>query len=160
MIRNRWKLIGYSWLAMKTWVKIWLFWLNLVLLNSVFFLDEPLGQYTLLSLPPTIMLLVLIAYRYSGLVRLLGIGHLIPWIPLLTYAELRLLTNWVGSKILFINSPYLFLWAVALVISLTICLVFDVFDIIRWYRGERYVLGTKAAFLAGASKLSRHLESH
>ena len=157
MLRNRWKLIGYSWLAMKTWVKIWLFWLNLVLLSSVLFVDDPLGRYTLLSLLPTIMLLLFIAYRYAGLVRLLGVGHLIPWLPLLIYAELRLWTNWVGPKIIFINSPSLYVWAVTLVLCLTICLVFDVYDVIRWYRGERYVLGTRAAFLAGASKLSRQL---
>ncbi len=157
MLKNKWKLIGYSWLAMKTWVKIWLFWLNLVLLSSVFFLGDPLGRYTLLSLPPTIILMLCIAYRHAGLVRLLGIGHLVPWIPLLIYAELRLLTNWVGSKILWIDSPTLYSWTVTLVFSLTICLVFDSYDVFRWYKGERYVLGTNAAFLAGASHHSRHL---
>jgi hypothetical protein len=157
MLKSKWQLIGYSWLSMKTWVKIWLFWLNIVLLGSVFFLSDPLGQYTLLSLPPTIGLMLFIAYRYSGLVRLLGIGHLIPWLPLLLYGELRLLTDWGGSRIIFIESPALFLWAVILVLSLTICLIFDAYDVFRWYKGERYVLGTKAAFLAGASHHSRHL---
>jgi hypothetical protein len=157
MLKSKWQLIGYSWLSMKTWVKIWLFWLNIVLLGSVFFLSDPLGGYTLLSLPPTIGLMLFIAYRYSGLVRLLGIGHLIPWIPLLFYGELRLLTNWVGSRIIFTESPALFLWAVILVLSLTVCLIFDAYDVIRWYKGERYVLGTKAAFLAGASHHSWHL---
>jgi hypothetical protein len=157
MLKNKWKRIGYSWLSMKTWVKIWLFWLNLVLLGSFFFLGDPLGRYTLLSLPPTIGLMLFIAYRYSGLVRLLGIGHLIPWLPLLLYGELRLLTDWVGSKIIFIDSPALFLWTVILIFSLTVCLIFDAYDVVRWYKGERYVLGTDAAFLAGASRRSRHL---
>jgi len=157
MNQNKWKRIGYSWLAMKTWVKVWLFWLNIVLFSAVFFINEPLGQYTLLSLIPTVILLLVIAYHYGGLVRLLGLGHLIPWTPLLTYAILRLSTHWVGPKIVLTNSPWLFLWAILLVLSLAICLAFDLYDVLRWWRGERYILGSKAAFFAKASKLSRFL---
>jgi len=154
---NRWKRVGYSWLAMKTWVKLWLFGLNAVLFSSMFFMDDPLGQYTLLSLVPTLVLILFMAYRYGGLVRLLGMGHLIPWIPLLLYAELRLSTTWVGEKLSWVDSPLLYGWTVTLVLCLAICLAFDAYDVVRWYRGERYVLGTKAAFSNGASKLSKHL---
>ena len=153
-----WQRIVYSWLAMKTWVKLWLLWLNFLLFSAAFFASDPLGRYTLLSLIPTIIILLAIAHKYGGLVRLLGLGHLIPWVPLLTYAELRLSTSWVGPRITWVASPMFYFWAIALVISLVVCLAFDGYDVMRWYRGERYVLGTRAAFLANASKLSRYLE--
>ena len=156
MSKAKWQRIGYSWLALKTWVKLWLLWLNLVLWSAVFFLGDPLGQYTLLSLIPAVAILLAISHRYSGLVRLLGLGHLIPWVPLLTYVELRLSTSWVGSTITW-DSPTFFIWAMMLALSLAICLAFDSIDVIRWYQGERYVLGSAAAFRAKASKRSRRL---
>ena len=157
MSKKKWQRIGYSWLALKTWVKLWLLWLNLVLWSAAFFLEDPLGPYTLLSLIPAVVILLAIAHRYGGLVRLLGLGHLIPWVPLLIYAELRLSSSWVGPRITWVDSPSFFIWAITLAVSLAICLAFDSVDVIRWYRGERYVLGTTAAFMAKASQRSRRL---
>ncbi|AFY69843.1 hypothetical protein Pse7367_1554 [Thalassoporum mexicanum PCC 7367] len=154
---NKWAQIGYSWLSMKTWVKVWLIWLNLVLWSAAFFLFDPIAQYTLLSLIPAFGIIVAIAYYYGGLVRLLGIGHLIPWIPLLIYLELRFLTDLVGAKLTYSDRPLFFIWAMLLEVSLGICLLLDVYDLYRWFRGERFVLGTRAAYQAKASKLSRQL---
>ena len=146
--------ILHSWLSLKTSVKVWLIWLNLVLLAAFFFLRDPLALYTLLSLPVTLALLLWIARRNRGLVRLLGVDHLVPWIPLVMYAELRLLTSWVGPQIMAAGQPWLFTWTATLVATLAICLIFDAYDVVRWFRGERFVLGSQAAFRAGASKLS------
>jgi hypothetical protein len=157
MTTNKWLRIGYSWLAMKTWVKVWLIFLNLVLWGSVFFLFDLIAQYTLLSLIPVIVIIVAIAYYYGGLVRLLGIGHLIPWIPLLIYLELRFFTNWVGAKLTYSDRPLFFGWVMLLEVSLVICLGFDLYDLYRWLRGEKFVLGSRAAYQARASKLSKQL---
>ena len=146
--------IVHSWLSLKTWVKLWLTFLNAVLLTALFFLDDPLGIYTLVSLPVTAVLLLAIAARHGGLVRLLGIGHLVPWLPLVVYAELRLATDWAGARIVPADDPALFAWALTLWAALVLCLVFDVYDVVRWLRGEHFVLGTEEAFRAGASKLS------
>ena len=98
-----------------------------------------------------------IAVRQGGLVRLLGVGHLIPWIPLLIYLELRLFGDEVGPQIIFTADSRLFIWAVTLWATLAICLVLDAYDVVRWFRGERFVLGTQAAADAGASKLAPKL---
>ncbi len=149
--------IVHSWLSLKTWIKVWLIWLNLVLWGALLFLHDPLGLWTLVSLPVTFVFLMWIAVRQGGLVRLLGVGHLIPWIPLLTYLELRLFGEGVGPQIIFTADSWLFIWAVTLWATLAVCLAFDAYNVVRWFRGERFVLGTRAAADAGASKLAPKL---
>ena len=93
----------------------------------------------------------------GGLNRLLGIGHLIPWLPLLTYIDLRLIGDIAGPRIDAVSQPAMFAWALLLGVTLTICLAFDAWDVVRWLRGERYVLGSDQAYRAGASNLSARL---
>ena len=93
-------------------MKLWLVWLNAVLLGAVLFLEDPLARLTLASLVPAVVILGGIAMWHGGLVRLLGLGHLIPWLPLLAYVELRLLTDWAGPRITWGADPALFAWAV------------------------------------------------
>lgn len=146
--------IGHSWMALKTWVKFWLFFLNAVLLAAFAFIPDPLAVATLASLPLTFVLLMAFALRMGGLNRLMGIGHLIPWLPLLGYLDLRLTSDIAGPRIDPVADPALFAWALVLGVSLAVCLALDASDVVRWLRGERYVLGTKEAGMAGASKLS------
>ncbi len=146
--------IGYSWMALKTWVKVWLFFLNAVLFAAFAFTPDPLALATLASLPVTFVLLMVFALRMGGLNRLMGIGHLIPWLPLLGYLDLRLVSDIAGPRIDPVSEPALFAWALVLGMSLAICLALDAWDVVRWLRGERYVLGTIEAHRAGASNLS------
>lgn len=154
MNRNRPKAIcrrvARSWLAMKTWVKTWLFFLNAVFL-AAFVFDDPLARWTLIAYVGAGVLLFPIMYCQRGLTRFLGIAHLIPWTPLLIYLELRLTTDWVGLRIEWSADPALFAWALLLWASVVVCLGFDVFDVVRWARGERYVLGSEEAVRVGAS---------
>lgn len=149
--------IGHSWLALKPWVKVWLVFLNTVLFAAFAFLPDPLAIATLLSLPVTLILLLAMALPMSGLNRLMGLGHLIPWLPLLGYLDLRLLSDLAGPRISPAAEPALFVWAVLLGASLSVCLALDAWDVVRWLRGERYVLGTREAYRAGASRLSARL---
>lgn len=149
--------IGHSWMALKTWVKVWLFFLNAVLLAAIAFIPDPLALATLASLPVTLVLLLAFALRMGGLNRLMGLGHLIPWLPLLGYLGLRLIGDRAGPRIDPAAEPALFAWAAVLGASLAVCLALDAWDVMRWLRGERYVLGTRQAYMAGASKLSRRL---
>ncbi len=146
--------IGNSWMALKTWVKVWLFFLNAVLFAAFAFTPDPLALATLASLPVTFVLLMVFALRMGGLNRLMGIGHLIPWLPLLGYLDLRLVSDIAGPRIDPVSEPALFAWALVLGMSLAICLALDAWDVVRWLRGERYVLGTIEAHGAGASNLS------
>lgn len=149
--------IGYSWMALKGWVKVWLFFLNAVLLAGLAFLPDPLAVATLASLPVVVVLILGLALPMGGLNRLVGVGHLIPWVPLLGYLELRLAGDFAGPRIDPGADPALFAWAVVLAATLAICLAFDAWDVVRWRRGERFILGTEAAHRAGASNLSRAL---
>lgn len=151
--------IGHSWMALKTWVKLWLCFLNAVLFAAFAFLPDPLALATIASLPVTFLLLMAFALPMGGLNRLMGIGHLVPWLPLLAYLDLRLVSDGAGPRIDWAAEPWLFAWALILGGSLGLCLMLDLWDVVRWLRGERFVLGTPEAHRAGASKLSRPLAS-
>jgi hypothetical protein len=153
-LRARFKRVAASWLALKTWVKVWLTFLNVVLFAGFGFLDDPLALWTLVSLPVTGVLLVGMALAMGGLNRLVGLGHLLPWVPLALYLDVRLVSDLAGPRIDAAASPALFAWALTLGLTLSLCLALDAWDVMRWLRGERYVLGTEAAHKAGASRLS------
>ena len=155
--RRRLANLVWSWLALKTWVKVWLFALNAVLFAAIAFWPEPLAVATLASLPVTLVLLLALALAMNGLNRLVGVGHLIPWVPLLVYLDLRLVSDLAGPRIDPAAQPALFAWAVLLGLGLTVCLGFDAWDAVRWWRGERYVLGTPEAHRAAASGLSQRM---
>lgn len=149
--------IGASWRSMKTWVKAWLFFLNGVFLASVIFLDHPVGRWTLAAYLAAGPLLAAMLVIQRGLTRLLGLAHLVPWTPLVVYLALRLGTDRLGPPITPEGDPALFAWTALLLASTVVCLAFDVWDLVRWVRGERYVLGTGEAARAGASKQTLEL---
>jgi hypothetical protein len=145
-----WRSVARSWLSMKTWVKAWLVFLNVVFLCAPAF-DDPLAEWSLLAYAGAGLLIVPGALALRGLSRILGVAHLVPWLPLLAYLELRLTTDLAGVRIDAANDPALFAWALVLWITLVVCLAFDVVDVVRWLRGERYILGSEEAVAKGAS---------
>jgi hypothetical protein len=145
------KAIASSWLAMKTWVKIWLFGLNAVFLAGIAFWPEPLAKLALASYAASGPWLFAIMVAQRGLTRFLGLAHLVPWLPLLAYLLLRLSSDHLGPR-LQPDSGALYAYALLLTGAVAICLAFDAFDVWRWLRGERFRLGSAAAALAGASK--------
>ena len=68
-------------------------------------------------------------FRAKGFVRLLGIGHIIPWLPLLIWLGARL--GEIGA-----DTP-LGLWILALIVLDGISLVIDFVDVGRYIQGER-----------------------
>lgn len=151
---TQWRRIGRSWLALKGWVKAWLFFLNLVMLGSLFFLDDPVGRWTLIAYLAAGPLLVLVMVRQRGLTRFLGIAHLIPWTPLMIYLALRVTTDRVGPQLTRAGEPLLFGYALLVLAAVGVCLTFDLYDLARWIRGERFVMGSEEAYRAGASRLA------
>ena len=130
--RDHWRRIGRSWLSLPNWVKIWLFVLNAAFLAAPFFLSWNDGHVILIAYAATGPLLLGFAVYEGGLTRLMGVGHLLPWIPLL---------GWLGYWLTDADHT---IEAIAYVAFLTaliaICLVFDIYDLFRWMRGERSVL--------------------
>ena len=120
--------IADTWLAMKLWVKVWLFFLNGVFLWAFTLIPSDFARVTLIGFVACGPVLLAFAFRMGGLSRLAGWGHLIPWVPMVAW--------WLIDGI---DTPYKAL----LLASTLICLAFDVYDIIRYHRGDRALLGTR-----------------
>lgn len=115
------------------WVQYWMNFISAVLLVStiaflIFKTTRWLGAYLLVS---TVLLVVTMTWLYNqiGMVRLIGVVHVVFWTPLVIYLWRRLR-----------NSPpqkYLALLMWLLFATLTIALVFDYYDVARWILGER-----------------------
>ncbi len=147
-----WKRIGRSWLGMKTWVKVWLFFLNGVFLAAFAFAHDPVAFWTLTAYGASGPLLLVMMRVQGGLTRLLGIAHLIPWLPLVAYLIVRLSTSAFGPQIAAATDPTLFAYVAVLLASVGVCLGFDLWDTGRWLAGERFILGSREAYEAGASQ--------
>jgi len=135
--RGHWRRIGQSWMSLPLWVKTWLFALNAVFLLSPVFLPWEAARIVLIPYVASGPLLGAFAVFEGGLTRAMGIAHLVPWTPMLVW-----LTIWIAnSETLGIARGY----AVLLATMMVICLAFDVYDLLRWVRGERAVLSASRA---------------
>jgi len=141
-----WHEIGRSWMSMKTWVKLWLFFLNFVFLLALAFVRDPIGRWTFAAYAAAGPLLMVFMIRQRGLTRLLG----------LVYLSLRMTSHLVGPMLTKEEDPLLFSYVILVLASAGACLALDFYDVYRWLRGERFVLGSEEAFRAGASRLARH----
>ncbi|WP_156023509.1 hypothetical protein [Sulfitobacter donghicola] len=126
---EHWRAIKNSYWAMPKWVFIWLCFLNVYFLMSLFYWPNPLAVVVLLGFVATGPLLAAQIAFDGGLRRILGLGHLIPWVPLLVW-----LIAYDGKH----------LYQIGLIILLAICLAFDLFDVWRFWRGDRSVFASPA----------------
>ncbi|MDZ4863799.1 MAG: hypothetical protein SGJ01_10355 [Gemmatimonadota bacterium] len=150
--RSTFQHIAASWLSLKPWVKCWLFFLNAVFLAAFAFAADPAARWILLAYAASGPLLAWLMVRQRGLTRLLGVAHLVPWAPLLVYIALRLSSELVGPAVTLAVEPFLAGYLYILLACLTVCLALDAWDVVRYLRGERYVLGSPEAVRRGASR--------
>lgn len=143
--------VGASWKSMHRWVQLWLFALNGLFLGAIAFLPEALARIILAAYVASGPLLAVTMIWQRGLTRVLGLAHLVPWVPLAVYLALRLTSDVAGPIIAWEASPVLFSYAVILLSALMVCLALDIYDCWRWWRGERYRFGSQSASQAGAS---------
>lgn len=146
--------IGQSWLGMKTWIKVWLFGLNAVFIAGIAFLDRGhLSQWILLAYVASGPYLFAFMVAQKGLSRVLGVAHIVPWTALLALALVRIGTDsTLGPQISLAGDFSYALYLYVLVAALIFSLAFDYYDLYRWIRGDRFVLGSEAAARAGACK--------
>ncbi len=130
-----WRRIGASWLAMPPWVKVWLFWLNGVFLAALFFIPSDLSRIVLVAYVASGPLVLAFAFFEGGLSRLMGLGHLIPWVPMVVWLLLWLWQTGLTS----LDAVY----GVVLAMTTIICIGFDIYDVRRWLRGDRAILGSE-----------------
>lgn len=152
--RTTFQHIAASWLSMKPWVKNWLFFLNTVFIVAFAFPEDPAAKWILLAYVASGPLLALFMIKQRGLTRLLGIAHLVPWVPLMIYIVLRLTSDVAGPIVSFAAAPLFAGYLYLLLACLVVCLSLDAWDMVRYLRGERYVLGSPEAVRVGASRLS------
>ena len=112
------------------WVQIWVTWLALINSASVIFVfTRPETRWTLIAWIVAFCS-VFGLYAIFGFERILGLGHIIAWTPLLWYLWRRrgdnFLTHWSGI--------YLHL----LFLTNLISLVFDYVDLVRYFLGHGY----------------------
>lgn len=115
---------------LPVWVQIWLKILVGVLALSVpFAFVRREAVWTVLALIGGVAA-VMFLYSQFGMQRILGLGHILFWTPLIVYllkrrAHWRVAGTWAGK------------WIVAAVIVLAISLAFDFVDVGRWLMGNK-----------------------
>lgn len=118
-----------SWRALPRWVKLWLVGVNAVFLVALAFVPSDAARVVLTGYVASGPLLAGFALAQGGLTRLAGVGHILPWVPMLV---------WLGLNVPAGNAQ---LYTVILSATVVICLLFDIVDTARWLRGERAVTG-------------------
>ncbi len=110
----------------------WVAWVAFLgalnVLGGLFFFESVEGQLVLTAMAVAFILMLAI-FRQYGFVRLLGLGHIVVWVPLLPWLWFRLGTIGTGSL--------LGMWVLAVIAADGISLTIDVVDVVRYWRGER-----------------------
>lgn len=155
--RGVFRSIGYSWLSLKTWVKIWLFYVNFIfIVGLAFYGQDPVVPWILIAYASSGPFLLAFMVPQRGLSRLLGLAHIVPWTPLVAYLFTRVgIDSSFGPKVTFSEYPALYVYLMLLLLSVLICLAFDYYDVARWLKGEKYLIGSREAFEKKASMLAR-----
>ncbi|WP_439619533.1 hypothetical protein [Hyphomonas sp.] len=116
--------------AQPQWIQVWLNILIGVLgLSIPFSLVRVEARWILLGLVLGVAGVVFL-YSLFGYSRLLGLGHVVAWTPLVIYllarrSQWRVAETWSGK------------WILAALTVLIVSLAFDYLDVIRWGLGER-----------------------
>ncbi len=110
------------------WLQIWIGWLGLINMSAVFFLKRSEARWVLAAIIAAALILngLYMAYGYQ---RILGLGHVIAWTPLLIYLYRRRrqwgLETRAGK------------WIALVFTTDLISLAIDYADVIRFALGER-----------------------
>lgn len=139
-----WRRIGRSWLSLPFPVKAWLIALNVVFLAAPVFMPLDAAGLVLIAYAASGPLLLGFAVYAGGLTRVMGIGHLVPWTPMLVWLAMDMR--------IFAANPSAFVYAIALATTVTICLAFDLYDLMRWVRGERDIILLSSRIEASAAR--------
>lgn len=118
--------------GLRTLPRPWRIWVGFLgalnVLGGLFFFETTAGK-AVLAATVIAFILMLAIFRRHGFVRLLGLGHIVAWGPLLPWLWVRFQEVGAGSL--------LGVWLLAVVVADGISLAIDVADVIRWWRGER-----------------------
>ena len=117
--------------AGPAWVYNWVMFMGFMFMLSIPFSFK--NKQARLILGATLIfapIIMMVLYAKFGYERILGLGHIIAWIPAL-YCLLNDRKDWRAGETLVGK------WLVATVAVMLISLVFDVSDVARYWMGER-----------------------
>jgi len=121
--------------ALSTPVQIWVNWMMLVLLLSVFFIRKHRpARFVFLAFLITMPAAMAIFY-FAHNVHLFALAHIMVWTPLLVYL-IRIRKSEGLKRLIKIRGPYE-LWQTLLMSTLFISLIFDVRDVFLVLIGEK-----------------------
>lgn len=129
---GHWRRIGQSWMSLPAWVKAWLFALNAVFLAAPALMPWDAARVVLIAYVASGPLLLGFAVHAGGLTRSMGIGHIVPWAPLLAWLTMK--PDLYGEGLALSG------YASLLAVMIALCLAFDLYDLVRWHKGERAIL--------------------
>lgn len=129
---GHWRRIGQSWVSLPGWVKAWLIALNAIFLAAPVLMPWDAARVVLIAYVASGPLLLGFAVHAGGLARSMGIGHIVPWGPLLAWLIMQ--PDLFGAELALSG------YSALLVAMISLCLVFDLYDVVRWHRGERAIL--------------------
>ena len=115
-------------MAQPLWVKAWVGWLMLVNMGSLAFIKRAEARWVFGAFMGAGIAMMVMA-ELNGFNRLLGLGHVIFWTPVLVYLFLR-------RERLDYGTPF-GKWAVVLMISYALSLLMDYIDVVRFALGDR-----------------------
>ncbi|MFT6090996.1 hypothetical protein [Sulfitobacter sp.] len=115
--------------SLPMWVKVWLVALGATNLGILAFLNQPKGPLVAALVLTGIVLSKVFVNYGGGLTRLVGVGHIIGWVPLVA---LILFARPEGT------SAYDIYLTILLVMN-TISILFDINDFRLWLAGDRDV---------------------
>lgn len=106
------------------WLQAWIWWLAGINLASILFLRRPEARWVALAFVALVPLMTML-YEVFGYSRILGVGHIAVWPPLLVYLAFRFRAWWPPRQT---SSVYLGL----LFVTNAISLVIDYADLVRY----------------------------
>ena len=115
------------------WVQYWMNFMGAVIIVSTlsYMFRRDTRLLSLYLLVTTVLMVFAMTWMHGqmGMVRLLGIVHIVFWVPLIFYLWGRLQNNPPGRVLTIVT------WV--LFVTLSISLIFDFYDVFRWIAGER-----------------------
>ncbi len=109
---------------------VWVMLLGAVnFVGSVLFFNTFEGKFALLAMMGSMIVMLAIYYKY-GFVRLLGLGHILFWVPFVIWNLARL------SEPSALNSDFK-IWLIAVSVFISLSLLLDFADVIKFFKGEK-----------------------
>ncbi len=136
--------VWWSLAATPLWVQVWV-WLFLLPVNMAAIVlyamtAHPLAGWAALGFGFVVLTNGPLTVYERGISRLTSLPHLVPWIPLQIYCGYWIVLR--PADLAAAAEIQIFAWAYFCIIGISN--VFDAYDTVRWFRGERAIHGAAA----------------